>query len=224
MKTSRQDQYCMDPCTMKTTGRRGRRASARQQGLSLLELSIAIVIAALVLFSVFRLIVTGVRSQAQSRVSAKVTALAQKALEETRLVVYNLGSTGNLLPAATSTRKPFDPPDEAFGYTVAFYKYQSFSFPPDLDFKPPLLPTIHISSPDPDKTMYMIAIQVTADGPLAPDGITRRTGYKSLQVITLMHYPVYQSSIPPITTMMPPSLHPPPPVPAVPIGMPGPPY
>jgi prepilin-type N-terminal cleavage/methylation domain-containing protein len=205
---------------------RGRTASARQRGLSLLELSIAIVIAALVLFSVFRLIVTGVRSQAQGRVSAKVTALAQKALEETRLVVYNLGRTGNLLPAAPTTRKPFDPPDEAFGYTVAFYKYKSFSFPPDLDFDSPLplVPTIHISSPDPDKTMYMIAIQVTADGPLAPDGITRRTGYKSLQVITLMHYPVYQSSIPPTTTMMPPSLHPPPHLPAVPIGMPGPPY
>jgi hypothetical protein len=172
------------------------------RGLSLLELTISIVVAALVIFSLFQLITSGLRYQAQSRISAKLTWLTQSALEMTRMEAFSYARAGSPLPATPSARRTFPAPDSEFGYRVTYYDYKSFEYPPHITIL--LIP---VSWPDPDKTMYLIAIHIIVDGPVGA-GSVKQTGYKSVQVVSLMHYPVYKSASPPTSNVMPASLRP----------------
>ena len=185
-----------------------------RNGFSLLELCVAIVVLTFVLFYMFQLIASGLRYQTQCRINAKLAMLAQKALEHERLEVFQYGSSNQPLPSAPPTRVRFPVPDNLFGYVVTYYTYEALEYPPDITIW--ILP---LSSPDADKTMYIIAIKVDVDGPIDPGG-GRQTGYRSIQVITLMHYPGYRSSSPPISNTMPANLHTAPPNPDIPVGMP----
>jgi len=197
-----------------SSGSRGgeRGVETRQRGLSLLELCIAVVIAALVLFFVFQLIATGIRSQAQSRVSATLTSLAQRALEETRLDVYHHGMAGGSLSDIPLPGTAFSPPYDMFRYLVTYYQYERMNYP-----------QLHVlfltSASHPEKAMYLVAVRLVVNGPVKPDGVTTLTGYRSMQIVTLMHYPGYQSASPPTANTMPAALKPVP-VPACSIGMP----
>ncbi|GEM_PF-2322206 len=183
----------------------------RYWGFSLLELNVAIVIAALMMFAVFQVIASGMRFQSQSRINARLAALAQKIIELKRLEVFEKGSANQPLPASPAARLTFPAPDDEFGYEVTYYNYESYSFPPDIKIW--IFP---LSWPDSDKKMYLIAMKVVVDGPVIPGG-SRRADYRSIQVVTLMQYPVYQNSNPPTSNTM----HClPPPNPTVPIGMP----
>ncbi|MHC9544042.1 MAG: PilW family protein [Vulcanimicrobiota bacterium] len=183
----------------------------RYRGLSLIELNVAIVIAALVMFAAFQIIASGMRFQSQSRINARLAALAQKAIEMKRLEVFQTGSANQPLPASPSGRQTFTAPDGEFGYEVTYYNYESYSFPPDIKIW-----FIPLCWPDPDKTMYLIAMKVVVDGPVVP-GAGRRADYRKVEVVTLMHYPVYKSSTAPTSNTM----HClPPPSPLIPIGMP----
>jgi hypothetical protein len=192
---------------------RGERAvRARQRGLSMLELCIAIVIAAFVLFCVFELIATGMRSQAQSRISATLTSLAQKALEKTRLDVYDSGIAGSILTDSPANGIRFQSPNDMFFYRVTYYQYEQVDYPQ-------LTILFLSSSSHPERAMYIVAVQIVVNGPLKPDGITKLNGYRSMQVLTLMQYPGYRSSTPPASNPMPPGLIAVP-APAASIGMP----
>ncbi|MGV8125130.1 MAG: PilW family protein [Candidatus Xenobiia bacterium LiM19] len=183
----------------------------RYRGLSLIELNVAIVIAALVMFAAFQIIASGMRLQSQSRINARLAALAQKAIEQKRLEVFQTGSANQPLPVTPSGRQTFTAPDGEFGYEVTYYNYETYSFPPDIKIW-----FIPLSWPDPDKKMYLIAMKVVVDGPVVPGG-GRRADYRKVEVVTLMHYPVYQNSSPPTSNTM----HClPPPSPLIPIGMP----
>lgn len=184
----------------------------RYAGLSLLELNVAIVVAALIMFAVFQLIASGMRLQSANVVNGRLAALAQKAIELKRLEVFEKGSANQPLPSSPSGRQAFTAPDDEYGYDVTYYTYEKpFAFPPDVK-----LVIIPISWPDPNKAMYMIAMKVVVDGPLASGG-AKRAFYRSVQVVTLMQYPVYRSATPPSSNVMYPL---PAPTPLIPIGMP----
>jgi type II secretory pathway pseudopilin PulG len=183
----------------------------RSRGLSLIELNVAIVVAALMMFAVFQVIASGMRLQSKSRVNAKLASLTQRTIEMQRLEVFKSGSSKQSLKTSNIARKAFDAPDDEFGYEVTYYNYEQYSFPPDIKFL-----FIPISWPDPDKTMYLIAMKVAVDGPVAPGGIAR-PDYRKVEVVTLMHYPIYQSNEAPASG----DLHClPPPNPLIPISMP----
>ena len=172
------------------------------RGLSLLELCIAIVVAALVLFAVFEIITTGMRCQARSRTSLRLAALAQKALETTRLtIVYPNGAANTALPSSPMSRVRFTAPDEAYGYKITFYNFEKYDFPPDITiiYTVPVifLPFVKDLDPDPNQTTYLIAVKAEVDGPTQSDGVTPATGYREMEVVTLMHYDGYTNASPP---------------------------
>jgi len=181
------------------------KGGGRPRGLSLIELNVAIVVAALMMFAVFQVIASGMRLQSKSRVNARLAALAQKQMELQRLDVFNAGKARQKLESIS--RKAFDAPDGEYGYEVTYYNYEQYSFPPDIKFW-----IIPLSWPDQDKTMYLIAMKVTVDGPVAPGGMAR-PDYRKVEVVTLMHYPVYQSNEAPASEDMHSPLAPNPPAP-----------
>jgi type II secretory pathway pseudopilin PulG len=177
----------------------------KQAGLSMLELVISILIVAMLLFSVFELITSGTRFQLHSKNAAKASALCQKILEEKRLFLIEY--PGPAAPIPNEGWAYFPAPDNEYRYSTDYYNYQRMYFP----FPDGL-------GQDPDKTMYIVALKVTVEGPLRNG--TPLLGFRQISALSLVTASKYQGSTAIASSDMPSSIHPPPPTPMLNIALP----
>jgi prepilin-type N-terminal cleavage/methylation domain-containing protein len=197
---------------MTNSNRRGRAMKQAQRGLSLIELVISIIIVAMLIFSVFQLITSGTRYQIHTKNAAKASALSQRILEDRRLFLINYSGPGAPIPDESWTS--FPAPDDAFRYRVDYYNYQRMYFP----YTTPHPPYAIGEGQDPDKTMYIVAVKVTVEGPLRNG--SPLVGYRSISAVSLVTASRYQGDTPIASADMPSSIHPPPPTPMLNIALP----
>lgn len=182
------------------------------RGLSLIELVISTLIAAVLLFSVFQLLTSGANYQLRSRTATKISTLARKAVEKARITAMK--ATAPLADESAFFVAPYDD----FAYTIHYYTYRTVP-----------LPSVS-GSPDPVNNRYLVALEAVVEGPMESTGVGR-PGYMKTTLLAIVANKAYISDTPiapaypgvPAPAPTDPIIMPSPPTPADPIITPSPP-